>query len=443
MRQLFAFAMCIAAMIDVAHAGSQKLTASDGAAQDCFGRSVNISGDYAVIGSYLDDDVGADSGSAYIFKHTTSPIEHWYQQAKLTAFDGAAQDYFGFSVALTGDHAIVGAFRDDDNGYDSGSAYVFRRDGTTWSLHQKLTADDAQTGDSFGLSVAIAGDYAIVGAYGDDDTGSAYIFRRTMSTDIWLQEAKLTASDAAPNDSFGHAVAISGDVAVVGAYLDDDLGGSSGSVHVFERDGTTWSEVAKLTADDGASNDLFGCSVAVEASAIATGDGLGDGPALSFDCLVVGATGDDDNGEHSGSAYVFHRNLPQQDWYQSAKLVPGDGRPRYEFGQSVSISGDAIIVGSGDDDTLIDSGAVYAFRCDGAQWAAVGKLTEGDGLDMDLFGKSLGISGDLLLVGAAYDDDKGENAGAAYTYELDEIDWALFCSGFESGDTTEWSATVP
>ncbi len=212
------------------------------------------------------------------------------EQAKLTASDGAISDLFGYSVSISGDTAVVGADGDDDNGTDSGSAYVFVRSGTTWSQQAKLTASDGAEGDLFGWSVSISGDTAVVGAHYDDDnglnSGSAYVFVRSGTT--WTEEAKLTASDGAEDDFFGRSVSVSGDTAVVGAYGDDDYGSYSGSAYVFVRSGTTWSEEAKLTASDGAAHDLFGISV-----------------SISGGTAVVGAHYDDDNAFNSGSAYVY------------------------------------------------------------------------------------------------------------------------------------------
>ena len=176
----------------------------------------------------------------------------WSLQAKLTAGDAAAGDRFGTSVTLDGDTVLVGAPYDDDGGSDSGSAYVFTRSGTAWSLQAKLTAGDAAAGDGFGTSVALDGDTALVGAYGDDDSGSAsgstYMFTRSDSA--WIQQGKLTAGDAAADDGFGGSVALDGDTALVGAYEDDDGGSGSGSAYVFTRSGMTWGQQAKLTARD-------------------------------------------------------------------------------------------------------------------------------------------------------------------------------------------------
>ena len=268
----------------------QKLTASDAAASDYFGRSVSISGNTVVIGVDWDDDNGSNSGSAYVFER--GGAGNWSEVQKLTASDGAANDFFGRSVSISGETVVVGAYNDDDNGSSSGSAYVFERDGFgNWSEVLKLTASDGALADSFGLSVSVSGDYAVIGAYGDDDngsaSGSAYVFERDGAGN-WSEVQKLTASDAAENDEFGWSVSISGDYAVIGAYLDD-----SGSAYVFKRSGSAgnWSEVEKLTASDGAGGDRFGYAVSIVGNTV-----------------VVGADGDDDNGGNSGSAYMFDLN---------------------------------------------------------------------------------------------------------------------------------------
>ncbi|MHC4132552.1 MAG: FG-GAP repeat protein [Planctomycetota bacterium] len=261
-----------------------KLSAVDGTTNDYFGKSVSISGDYAIIGAYGDE-------SAYIFKRNGI---NWSGQAKLTASDGAAGNRFGFSVSISGNYAIVGAYYDDDNGTNSGSAYIFKRNGASWSEQDKLYNADAAAYDYFGYSVSISGDYAIIGAYGDDDngnrSGSAYIFKRNGTS--WNEQAKLTAADGAADDNFSRSVSVSGNYAIVGSVLDDDNGTSSGSAYIFERDGTSWSEQAKLTATDAAAGDYFGTSVSISGAH-----------------AIVGAYTDDDNGSGSGSAYMFGKVL--------------------------------------------------------------------------------------------------------------------------------------
>ncbi|MCH8034369.1 MAG: PKD domain-containing protein [Bacteroidetes bacterium] len=209
-----------------------KLTASDAAAGDLFGFPVSISGDRVIVGAGEDDDAGFNSGSAYIFSFDGTS---WIEEAKLNASDAAAGDRFGFSVSLDGNRVIVGAGRDDDAGFDSGSAYIFSFDGTSWSEEAKLIASDAAAGDLFGFSVSISGDRVIVCAVQDDDagssSGSAYVFRRNGTS--WSEETKLIASDAAAGDQFGISVSISGDRVIVGAIRNDDAGTSSGSAYVY------------------------------------------------------------------------------------------------------------------------------------------------------------------------------------------------------------------
>jgi hypothetical protein len=345
--------LLLAALAANVHATEVKITASDGATWDLFGESVAISGDYAVVSAYWDDDAGSDSGSAYIFKRDGTA---WTEQAKITASDGAADDYFGASVAISGDYAVVGAGLDDDAGTYSGSAYTFKRDGTVWTQQAKITASDGAAYDYFGGSVAISGDYAVVGAsWGDDastDSGSAYIFKRDGTA--WTQQAKIAASDGAAGDRFGSGVAISGDYAVAGAHGDNDA-------YIFKRDGTGWVEQAKITASDGAADDYFGASV-----------------AISGDYAVVGAFWDDDAGQDSGSAYIFKRDGTA--WTEQAKITASDGTEDDRFGKSVAISGDyAVVSAYWDDDAGSDSGSAYIFKRDGTGWDTSSSATEPDG----------------------------------------------------------------
>ncbi|MDM8542978.1 choice-of-anchor D domain-containing protein [Desulfococcaceae bacterium HSG9] len=400
-----------------------KLTASDAATGDYFGYSVAVSGDTAVVGAYQDDDGGIDSGSAYVFERDNGGADNWGQSAKLTASDAAADDIFGFSVAVSGDTAVVGAQYDDDAGSGSGSAYVFERDNggaDNWGQVAKLTAADAAAGDNFGYSVAVSGDTAVVGANYDEDggsaSGSAYIFEKGAG---WTngsgnQTAKLTASDAAAADWFGHSVAVSGDTAVVGAIGDSDAGSNSGSAYVFERDngGTdNWGQTAKLTAADAAAGDNFGYSVAV-----------------SGDTAVVGAYANDDAGTESGSAYVFEKGAGWTNGSvnQTAKLTASDAALGDWFGISVAVSGDTAVVGAYyDDDGGTNSGSAYIFE-KGAGWTngsgnQTAKLTASDAAADDIFGFSVAVSGDTAVVGANYDDDGGSTSGSAYVFGLAEI----------------------
>ncbi|MEW6073444.1 MAG: FG-GAP repeat protein [Planctomycetota bacterium] len=319
-----------------------KLHAAGGAAQDEFGRNVAVSGDTALVGAHLDDDVGPEAGAAYVFVRSGTA---WSQQAKLLAPGGAALDQFGWGVALDGDTALVGAHADDDQGSYSGSAYVFVRSGTTWSQQAKLLASDGDNDHWFGYAVSIDGDTALVGAWGDDDfgslSGSAYVFERS-GTD-WTEKAKLLAADGAAGDYFGFGVSLDGDTALIGAAGDDVGGPWRGSAYVFARTAGIWSQQAKLLAADGAPYDEFGASV-----------------SLAGDRALVGSYLDDDFGTDSGAAYVFVRSGTA--WSQQAKLLPADGAAGDEFGKGVALAGDTALVGSPwDDDHGAKSGAAYVF----------------------------------------------------------------------------------
>jgi hypothetical protein len=390
--------LLLAALAANVHATEAKITASDGATYDLFGVSVAISGDYAVVGAYHDDDAGTSSGSAYIFKRDGTA---WTEQAKITASDGAADDEFGASVAISGDYAVVGADGDDDAGTSSGSAYIFKRDGTAWTEQAKITASDGAATDYFGKSVAISGDYAIAGAHQGDgvvsNSGSAYIFKRDGTA--WTEQAKITASDAAVLDNFGASVAISGDYAIVGAYHDDDAGTYAGSVYIFKRDEAAWTEQAKITASDAAAWDRFGYRV-----------------AISGDYAIVGAYEDDLGGE-SDSAYIFKRD--EAAWTEQAKITASDATENNLFGASVAISGDYAIVGAyHDDGTGTASGSAYIFKRDGIAWTEQAKITASDAAENDIFGYSVAISGDYAVVGAHGDDDTGTASGSAYIYDI-------------------------
>ena len=212
-----------------------KIVASDAGVNYNFGVSVAISGDYAIVGAHYADVDGISAGAAYVFHRTGT--NSWDERVKIVASDGQADDCFGFSVAISGDYAIVGADWGDAGGINAGTAYVFHRTGTnSWDGGVKIVASDAQAYDAFGCSVAISGDYAIVGAYGEDAGGSyagaAYIFHRT-GTNSWDGGVKIVASDAQAGDYFGTLVAISGDYTIVGASMEDAGGSNAGAAYIF------------------------------------------------------------------------------------------------------------------------------------------------------------------------------------------------------------------
>lgn len=382
---------------------SAKLTAEDSAAEDVLGISVALDGDRALVGAYRDDAPENGQGSAYVFEYEGTT---WRQTAKLTAADGAELDYFGRTVALDGDRALIGAYHDDAPNGDEGSAYVFEYDGTTWRQTAKLTADDASKFDYLGLSVALDGDRALVGAPDDDvseddgfddEEGSAYMFEYNGTA--WKQTAKLIADDPSRYDGFGRSVALDADRALIGA---SRVGPDS--VYVFEFNGSTWSQTANLTAKDGAEHNRFGESV-----------------ALVGNRALIGAPRNDAPEHNQGSAYVFE--FRDATWTQTAKLTADNGSEDDYFGRSVALAGNplvgnrAVIGAFRHDAPHSDEGAAYVFESVGVKWSQTAKLTADDSAPGDFFGWSVSLDGDRALIGAPNDDVPTNDEGSAYVFE--------------------------
>jgi len=371
----------------------QKLTADDGGEGQHFGTGISMDGDTAVIGAPQDSELGAASGAAYVFVRSGGV---WVQQAKLLPDDGAARDFFGARLSISGDSVVVGVPSRDDNGSTSGAAYVFVRSGEVWSQQAKLLPDDGSKSDRFGESVSLDGDTAVIGAVLDEDngpnSGSAYVFVR--SGEVWTQQAKLTPDDGAEGTLFGNAISLDGDTAVIAAVLDAENGSQSGAVYVFVRTGEQWTQQAKLLADDGSGSDMFGFSV-----------------ALDGDTAVIGAV--QRFTEDPGAAYVFARS--DGGWAQQAKLLPDDGETFDQFGYSVALDGDTAVIGAVQ--TLREGpGADYVFARSDGGWTQQAKLLADDGEANDHFGAPVRLDGNNALIGALGDDDLGESSGAVYVF---------------------------
>jgi FG-GAP repeat len=378
-----------------------KLVASDGAIYDYFGWSVALDSGVVAVGAENDDDNGFDSGAAYLLDVTTGA-----QLDKLVPSDSAIEDFFGWSIAIDdGVVVAVGAYRDDDNGSNSGSAYLFNA--TTGLEITKLIAGDGAADDEFGYSIAISDSVVAVGAWGDDDngsnSGSAYLFDVITGTEI----AKLLPSDGAAGDRFGCSIAIDDGVVAVGAYRSSDHGQFSGSAYLF--DVATGAQVAKLLPSDGAEGKEFGCSIAIEGGIVA-----------------IGASGDSANGYGAGAAYLFDAVSGTQ----SAKLIASDGAALDNFGYSIDIDGDAVAIGARwDDDMGGGSGSAYFF--DATTGAEIAKLLASDGEAQDYFGWSIAVDDGVIVVGAPQDGNQnGGFAGSAYLFNVSSTP----CLGDLDGD---------
>lgn len=307
-----------------------------------------ISGDTVIVGAEFDFP-GGDVEAAFLFQRDAGGLDNWGEIAQIRYADGEDLDSFGDAVAIDGDTAIVGAWSEDSQGTSAGAAYIFERNLgglNNWGEVASLTASDGAAGDTFGHAVSISGNSAVVGANG---AAAAYIFERNEGgLDNWGERVKLVASDA-PISRFGVDVAIHDDTAVVGAFWDDEGGTKSGSAYVFERDSGgpgIWAQTAKLTASDAEAFDQFGVSVAVRGSR-----------------AVVGANLEADRAVAAGAAYVYEREAGPGGWGEVKKLTASDAGEQHRLGRAVAMSGNALIVGVPEnDDVSIGSGAVYIYE---------------------------------------------------------------------------------
>lgn len=352
----------------------QILTDPDNNPRAFFGYSVSAADKFVIVGALSDYNY---PGSAYIFKRGHNG---WIQAAKLMSDDSSG--YFGGSVSMTNRYAIVGAT-------GSNSAYMFKRDGDLWIQQTKLVPLTQPS--AFGISVSTTDNFAIVGATSDNENGesagAAYIFERNGKS--WVLAAKLVASDGADHDYFGVSVSITNNYAIVGSLYGGDSNGSAGAAYIFERDGDTWTETAKLTSQSQSHRDGFGHSV-----------------SATKNYVVVGAYADNENGEAAGAAYIFkHIKHKRNGWIQVAKLKASDGFDRDQFGWSVSAANNYVIIGTpqGDEDYK-GPGAAYLFKLKRKKhhkdaWIQVAKLTPSDGTNYDFFGKSVSASDDYFIIG--------------------------------------------
>lgn len=385
----------------------QKLTASDAKTGDYFGNSVALFGDTALIGApHAAIGGSAEVGAAYVYVRSGTT---WTEQAKLQASDGAMFDAFGSAVSLSGDTALVTAPSASLPGIASpGAAYVFVRAGTTWSEQAKLVADDAAANDDFGSSASIDGNTALIGALAADlpgktSAGAAYVFVRAGTS--WSQQAKLASSDIAASDEFGAAVAVSGDTAAVGA-----PGGfstvagfkyDSGAAYVFVRAGSSWSQQAKLDLASPIKGSSYGSAIAVDGGTVIIGAPFEDSGALKT----------------QGAAYAFVR--AGSSWSQQARLVPIDRGPFYYIGQSVSLSLDTAAVGGpgASSGALSGTGSAWLFSRTGTSWNESGHLIPSDAVGSEVLGVSVAVSGATTLSGAQLGNAPAQKtAGAAYVY---------------------------
>jgi hypothetical protein len=390
-----------------------KLVAGDTADNTSFGMSADVDGGLAIVGAPGDDVNGTNSGAAYIFSRDLGGLDGWGQVKKLVASDAAADDLFGVSVDISGDYALVGAVAEDGAGTGRGAAYIFYRnqgglDG--WGQVKKLTASAAADNDGFGFAVALDGDTLIVGADGVDgggtNEGAAYVFYKDQGgADNWGPVVKLVAGDPDDVNQFGYSIGLSGDVAVIGSPGDKGAGSNRGAAYIFSRDmggADGWGQLKKLTASDASDDVWFGTSVALDGA-----------------LAVIGAGWDNGGGTDRGAAYLFGGDQGGADnWGQFKKLTASDAHDSALFGYDVAVDGDYVVVGAGwSKGGGTQRGQAYVFvRGEGGtdNWGEAQILRASDGENEDWFGFSVAIDGLYLLSGASGEDGAGSGRGAAY-----------------------------
>jgi hypothetical protein len=363
-------------------------------------------GDLLVVGARREDAVSIPAaGAAYVFVRDGLT---WTQTARVTASTPQALAAFGSSVAIEGDRMVVGAHL--ENGpvaQDQGAAYVFVRSGSAWTEEARLTANDPQANAEFGISVAIQGDTIIVGTWGANGInasheGAAYVFDRIGG--VWTQTAKLVASDGAPDDEFGLKVAIDADTVACSARSKDSfVMPNIGATYVFVRSGGVWGEQATLMAPVPVGDGLFGQSVKIEGNT-----------------LVVGAAFEDGElGEDQGAAYVYVRS--GTNWTLEAELVPSLPGDFDTYGISVDLEGDTIVVGArGHDGPILPGqGSAHVFNRSGGVWTEATVLTASDPGEDDYYGNTVALQGSRVFVGAPlWDAPALFNSGMAYVYRI-------------------------
>jgi len=431
---------------------TKKIFSNDIEAGDLFGYSVALEGDTLVVAASCKDVYGDSSGAVYVFERNRGGIDQWGQAAKIIPSSGGDWYYFGNSVAISGDTIIVGERGNGEKGSGAGAAYIYRLSGDSWILEKKITGTDTDASDNFGMSVDITGDVAAIGAMNTDnsvnDCGSAYVFYRNRGgTNNWGEVTELRAGDESEHKRFGQSVSVSGDVVVVGARNDSEMGQYTGAAYVFERDqggSDNWGQKTKLMDPNADDSDNFGESVSIDGGLIAIGapntfrgslyvysrnrglpdgwesvgeirghdDDLGECVFLSDQTVIVAAPTYNDPGSFTkcGAAFIYDLSLIQE-----SRITPRICHASDYFGFSVSVHGKWAIIGAYGDSSK--TGAAYILEKSGSTWIQKKKIENLDGRTNDYFGISVAIHGDTAVIGSPNDDDKGDASGSAFIFE--------------------------
>lgn len=375
----------------------QKITPFDASSGDMFGLSNSLCGNRLIIGSYWDDNEnGHDAGAAYIYHFNEN---EWILEDKLIASDGTDNDYFGCSVSIYNDYAIIGAYSDDNFGIQAaGSAYLFSYNGEEWEEQEKFVASSEDRGQFFGYSVAIFDDNAVVGAYGEGPrdgyflAGAAYIYG--LRDNRWQEIQRITANDRNRQDIFGYSISICNGDIVVGAPGDDDNGDASGSAYLFSMDNGSWIQVHKLYGEGISPDDSFGRTVKV-----------------SGEYVIIGAPFASELYAGQGAAFLFKRS--GLDWNQTHKILSPRLGVDSRFGSCTSIYGSSAIISSLPSDNH-GTADLVSFNDENYQYFSI---EPPDTTIADGYGTSLDISTQFFVIGAPNDSENGELSGSVYVYK--------------------------
>lgn len=436
---------------------AKKIVSADRNSSDNFGYSLSLYGTTLAVGAYQEDEDAAglnlliSSGSAYVFYQDQGGAGNWGQVKKLVAGVRAANDYFGYAIAVYNDKIVVGAYQEDEDASDlnmmsnNGSAYIFYKDqgGTNnWGQKKKIVNGDRGGDDRFGAAVDISGADIIAGAYFEDHdlqgnnllnaAGSAYVFIKG-TTDTWAQVNKIILEEPASGINYGYKIAIDGDYAVIGApYESQNINSSlpialqAGAAYLLKKVSGEWIEWKKLVASDRFAADYFGWSVSISGDIVAVGAWAEDEDAAGLN-----------NKDGAGSVYLFSKNQGGADnWGQLKKLVAPDRDFDDRFGYSVAINGTILAVGAYAEDhdaagaNLVNqAGSAYIFSQDqgGANnWGFVRKVVAPDRAASDNFAHTVKISGSILVASAYTEDEDAaglntkSSAGSAYVFYKDQ-----------------------
>ncbi|MBP8000684.1 MAG: hypothetical protein KA314_14110 [Chloroflexi bacterium] len=471
------------------------LKASNTGTDDNFGYVVAASGDTVVVGTPYEDsnatgingannNSAPDAGAAYIFVRSGGS---WTQQAYLKASNTEIYDYFGTAVAISGDTVVVTATGEDSNAtgingdqtnnsrFNSGAAYIFVRSGGSWSQQAYLKASNPDTDDAFGSAAAISGDTVVIGTTSEASnatgvngnqadnsasaSGAAYVFVRNGGS--WSQQAYLKASNTETTDRFGHDVAVSGDTIVVGAQEEDsnatgingnetdNSAANAGAAYVFVRSGGSWSQQAYLKASNTGADDEFGYTVSISGDTVVVGAHFENSNATG-----VNGTETDNSMNNAGAAYVFVRSGGS--WSQQAYLKASNTAALDGFGRAIAISGDMVVVGATGEDSITTgvngnqadnsasaSGAAYVFVRSGGSWSQQAYLKASNTGAGDVFGNAVAISGNVVMVGARFEDSSatGVNGNQANNAATDAGAVYLYTSCLHSAQSGAWETT--